>query len=166
MFSGSFLLNFGSSLDLYFRKFEFNGGIYYLFRWIGFQWGGYNLIAYFGPALAGISAIGILLFAFFHPGDNWKAALRYMLFAICLYLALTTTVHPWYLSLPIVLCVFTPFRCPVIWSWLITLTYINYSYAPDEENLWVVATEYLVTGAFFLWESMRQSKWVGRLRTS
>jgi alpha-1,6-mannosyltransferase len=155
LFNGVFFQNFGESLDLYFRKFEFNASVYYVLRWVGFQTAGYNLIAYIGPALAMVTTLGILLFAFLRPDDHWKPTLRYMLSAICLYLALTTTVHPWYLSLPIVLCAFTPFRFPIVWSALITLTYINYSYDPYHENLWVVGIEYLFTGCFFAWEGIR-----------
>ncbi|MCB0704112.1 MAG: hypothetical protein KDC34_02340 [Saprospiraceae bacterium] len=157
MINGVFLNHFGESLDLYFRKFEFNASVYYLFRWIGFQITGYNYIAVIGPALALISSIGILVFAFFHPGHNWKGDLKYMLFGICLYLALSTTVHPWYLSLPIILCCFTSYRFPIIWSALITLTYINYSYQPYQENLQIVAVEYISVGLFFLWEVSRHS---------
>lgn len=157
LFSGVFISHFGESLDLYFRKFEFNASVYYVARWIGFQFSGYNLIANIGPALALISATGILSFAFFHPGDNWKSTLKYMLFGFCLYLAMTTTVHPWYLSLPIILCCFTNYRFPVLWSGLITLTYINYSYETYFENLWVVAFEYGLVALFVLWEVSKYS---------
>ncbi|MBR9922541.1 MAG: hypothetical protein GYB31_17020 [Bacteroidetes bacterium] len=157
LFSESFFGNFGESLDLYFRKFEFNASVYYLSRWVGYQLSGFNLIAYIGPGLALTSGLGILAFAFFHPGNSWKATLKYMLYGICLYLALTTTVHPWYLSLPVLLCGFTSYRFPLIWSFMITLTYINYSYDPYWENLWIVALEYGIVAGVFLWEAKKYS---------
>jgi hypothetical protein len=46
--------------------------------------------------------------------------------------------------LPIVISVFTNERFPIIWSFLIFGTYINYSYTPYDENLWVVAIEYIL----------------------
>ena len=83
---------------------------------------------------------------------------EFWLFAICLYLACTTTMHPWYTALPVVLCVFTKWRFPIVWSGLIFLTYVNYSYEPYRENLWVVAFEYLVVAAWFAWEWRSNSK--------
>ncbi|MEM8524203.1 MAG: hypothetical protein AAGG68_06155 [Bacteroidota bacterium] len=152
LLSGAFLQNFGNSLDLYFRKFEFNASIYYLIRWIGFQLKGFNLIAKIGPALALGTLLGISILSFREKKPTIKHLPLMMLFAICIYLSFTTTVHPWYISLPLVLCCFTSFRFPVLWSGLIFLTYINYSYTDYQENLWIVAVEYLLVWSYFLWE--------------
>lgn len=153
--NGVFFSNFGESLDLYFRKFEFNGSIYYFARWIGYQRVGYNLIFKLGPQLAMITFFGILFVAWLERDLRWRTLPARWLFAICLYLFLTTTVHPWYLGLPIVLCLFTPFRFPILWSGLIFLTYVNYSYEPYWENLWVVALEYGLVFAYMAWEWRR-----------
>ena len=75
-----------------------------------------------------------------------------MLFAICLYLLFTTTVHPWYVALPVVLCLFTRFRFPILWSGLIWLTYFNYSGEVYEEKLWAVTVEYILVGLYAFWE--------------
>ncbi|MEM1322104.1 MAG: glycosyltransferase 87 family protein [Bacteroidota bacterium] len=156
--SGAFLANFGNSLDLYFRKFEFNASLYYLLRWVGFQLSGYNLIAFIGPGLALLVFINILVKAWREQNPHLSSLPLMMLFAICLYLSCTTTVHPWYASLPIVLCLFTRFRFPVLWSGLIVLTYINYSYAEYFENLWIVGIEYGLVVLFFWME------YTGRLK--
>lgn len=151
----NFLSNFGDSLNLYFQKLEFNASLYYLFRWVGYQFSGYNMIAVIGPLLGGIAAVGILWMAFRNlrgPQLRWEKMLELWLFSICLYLACTTTMHPWYLALPVALCIFTKWRFPVVWSGLIFLTYFNYSYRPYWENLWVVAFEYLAVAAWFVWE--------------
>jgi len=153
--NGVFFSNFGESLDLYFRKFEFNGSVYYIARWIGFQFVGYNLIFKLGPQLAFITFLGILFVAGLERDLRWRTLPARWLFAICLYLFLTTTVHPWYLSLPVLLCLFTSFRFPILWSGLICLTYINYSYTPYRENLWIVALEYGLIFAYLAWEWRR-----------
>jgi alpha-1,6-mannosyltransferase len=74
----------------------------------------------------------------------WKKETIYQnfLWSITLYLLCATIVHPWYLTLPIAISVFTNERFPILWSFLIFGTYINYSYTPYHENLWVVAIEY------------------------
>ncbi len=133
---------FSSSLDLYFRRFEFNAGFYYVARWLGYAYTGHNQIQYLGPALALVTLAGILTIAALEKRPsirNWPHA---MLGAITLYLFFTTTVHPWYVCLPVVLCTFTGHRYPLFWSALICLTYVNYSYIPYRENLWVVGIEY------------------------
>ncbi len=152
LFSELFIANFRQSLDLYFQKFEFNASLYYLLRWVGFQWKGYNMIADFGPLLAVGVFIGIWIMVFLEKSPRLETLPLMMLWAICLYLFCATTVHPWYVSLPLILCVFTPFRFPVVWSGLIMLTYVNYSYSEYYENLWVVGGEYLAVFLFLGWE--------------
>lgn len=152
LLSGAFLNNFGASLDLYFQKFEFNASIYYAIRWVGYQVVGYNWIQSVGPALAVIVLLGISMVSFSEKDFTWKNLFEKMLFAICLYLAFATIVHPWYVSLPIVLCLFTRFRFPILWSGLIFLTYINYSYGAYFENLWIVRIEYILVFSFLIYE--------------
>lgn len=139
----SFLDHFGSSLNLYFKKFEFNASLYYLVRSIGFELRGYNLIHWIGPRLALITLLGIMLYTILEKSPSWKNLPYAFLFAIVLYLCCATTIHPWYTLLPLVICTFTRFRFPVIWTEFIFFTYINYSYTPYVENLWVVGIEYI-----------------------
>ncbi len=164
LLSGTFLSNFGSSLDLYFRKFEFNASLYYLARWIGYWQVGYNLIGVIGPALALVTFIIISSLALLDRDQGVSSLPLRWLFASVTYLLLTTTVHPWYVCLPLVLSVFTTYRFPVLWSGLIFLTYVNYSYTPYWENLWVVALEYLAVGGFMIWEINRhKGSWLHHL---
>ncbi len=154
----AFVQGFGSSLDLYFRRFEFNASVYYLLRWVGYQLVGYNAIAVIGPLLGLATFIGIIGMAAWDglrnpwPGRIAEGLAHWSLAAITLYLALTTTVHPWYLALPLFWSVFTPFRYPVLWSGLAVLTYANYMGATYHEHLWLVALEYIAVAAFGGWE--------------
>jgi hypothetical protein len=144
---------FMKSLDLYFQKFEFNASIYYISRWFGYQLYGYNQIAKLGPILA-ISTIGIIVWLTRKLYlDNKKPLATYCLYAICAYLFLATTVHPWYIIPVIGICTLTRFRFPLFWSFFITFTYINYSYSPYEENLWFVAFEYMTLLAIIVVET-------------
>ena len=156
--SETFLNNFGDSLNLYFQKFEFNASVYYIARWIGFQYIGYNLISYIGPALALTAFLVILGFTFFEKEISWSSFFEKALFIICTYLFFTTTIHPWYLSLPIVLCLFTTYRFPILWSSLIFLTYINYSYQEYFENLWIVGLEYSLVLSYLIYEMVSKLK--------
>jgi alpha-1,6-mannosyltransferase len=158
LFDSLFLANFGSSLDLYFQKFEFNASIYYLLRWFGYIFSGYNLIAYIGPILASFTFLGILITAVKEDDYTWVGLPHKMLLAICLYLAFTPTVHPWYTILALALSIFTQFRFPVLWTGLVTMTYINYSYDPYFENLWVVTLEYVLVYSMVIWELKRAKR--------
>jgi hypothetical protein len=186
LLSGGFLSGFGSSLDLYFRNFEFNASLYYLAREYGYYETGWNQIARFGPLLAQLAMVSILLFALaegllmnktivklreqwgiFHakisittypvripdPEESPTFTLpTTLLFAFAIYLICATTVHPWYLSLPIVLCCFGNWRFPLVWSFFIVLTYTSYTTEPYLENLWLVAVEYIAVLLFFVLE--------------
>ena len=152
LINGVFLTNFGDSLNLYFQKFEFNGSLYYFFRWIGFQVKGYNIIGTLGPYLALFALTGILLIMLLEKKTDWSKLFERMLFAVCCYLFCSATVHPWYVAMPIVFCLFTRFRFPILWSGLIFLTYINYSYDEYVENLWVVGIEYVLVFGYLVYE--------------
>ena len=143
---------FGESLDLYFRKFEFNASIYYLLREYGFYELGYNQIARFGPLLARVTALVILIVALSEERTDWRSLPGKWLGAFVIYLLCATTVHPWYLSVPIALCCLTPWRYPIVWSYLVMLTYTSYTSVPYEENLWLVGLEYIVIMTYFVAE--------------
>lgn len=155
LISDVFINNFGKSLNLYFQKFEFNASLYYALRWVGYQIKGFNLIHVLGPVLAMITFSGILTMAYLERDISWRSLFQKCFWAICLYLFCTTTVHPWYVSLPIVLCLFTNFRFPILWSGFVMLTYINYSYNPYFENLWVVCIEYIAVLGLLIFEVFR-----------
>ncbi len=152
LINGVFLNNFGDSLNLYFQKFEFNGSLYYFFRWIGFQVKGYNIIGTLGPILALSALTGIILITLLERKTDWLKLFERMLFAVCCYLFCSATVHPWYVAMPIVFCLFTRFRFPILWSGLIFLTYINYSYGEYVENLWMVGIEYILVFGYLIYE--------------
>ncbi|GAB5550979.1 MAG: DUF2029 domain-containing protein [Saprospiraceae bacterium] len=158
LYNAAFINGFGSSIDLYFRKFEFNASIFYLLRWVGYQSFGYNIIQTLGPKLGLIAVATIALWGLFDKKTDWPSFFQRALFGFCLYLFLATTVHPWYTILPLALCLFTNYRFPIIWSALATLTYINYSYPVYTENLWMVGLEYSVVWIWLGVEWYQQRK--------
>ncbi|WP_116108495.1 glycosyltransferase 87 family protein [Lewinella sp. IMCC34191] len=159
MLLGSGVLDgFGGSLDLYFRKFEFNASLYYLLRAYGFYDVGYNQIARFGPLLARVAGMLIMIVALADERTDWKSLPGRWLAAFVIYLLCTTTVHPWYLSVPIALCCFTEWRFPLVWSYLIILTYTSYTSIPYQEDLLLVGLEYSVVFTYFVAERKARIK--------
>ncbi len=143
--------NLFSSVALYFKKFEFNASIYYIIRWIGFQVKGYNIIN-----IAGISLSIITLLSIFVLSLKKKISVlqlpHNMLYALSIYLLLATTVHPWYIIPLIALSIFTRFKFVIVWSAMIMLSYYIYSNALHEENMWLIAIEYLIVGGWMIYE--------------
>lgn len=156
------LSNFLESIDLYFRKFEFNGSFYQIFRQIGFWFKGYNQIALIGPS----TALFVLFFCFAYIFRSiYQKRLftiselaLYGLAGLSIYYFTSTTVHPWYIINLLFLSVFTRFKFPIVWSLLITLTYINYSYVPYQENIGFVTIEYSLLYGFLAYELLIYNK--------
>lgn len=148
------IANIGESANLYIRKFEFNASIYYVLRALGYMVKGYNTIHVLGPFLMGLA--GILIWAVsiipIRRRITGTQLFTLIMWTYMAYAILSITLHPWYIALLIPLSCFTGFRTPLLWSALILLTYINYSYPIYSENLWVVAFEYLVVCSLFIVE--------------
>lgn len=146
LFIGKNAVGFINSLDLYFRKFEFNASIYYVMRWLGKIVTGYNQIAIIGPLLG-------LCLLIFNLSRSWHFS-KYKfdinlfgksgLILFSAHLLLSTTVHPWYVITVLFFGTIGKIRFPLFWSFLIVLTYINYNGGVYKENYWVVAIEYLL----------------------
>ncbi|GGD90063.1 mannosyltransferase [Planktosalinus lacus] len=150
--SEAFLQNFGKTLSLWFVTFEFNAGVYYLIRWIGFETVGWNIIGTVGTILPVITLLFVLYLSLFRKAASIRQLIVLMLLGMCLYLLLSTTVHPWYLTIPLVLSLFTRYRFMLVWSFMIVLSYAAYSPGGFQEHLWLVALEYVVVLGYFIWE--------------
>ena len=94
---------------------------------------------------------------FFRKNNSIKQLITILLFGLTFYYFTTTTVHPWYLGSLIILCVFTKYRFPIIWSFIIILSYQTYANIPWEENLWFVAIEYIVLYSYLIFELKKKN---------
>lgn len=156
------LRNFQSSLALYFQKFEFNASVYYLIREAGYRIVGHNIIGTAGKILPFVTLSGVIALSSLRSNQKFAGLLQNMMWVILLYLALTTTVHPWYLATPLLLMVFTGYRTPLLWTFMVVLSYSAYTQEVYRENLALVFFEYAVVLCFLIWELFFQSKksWV------
>ncbi|MDQ6761563.1 MAG: glycosyltransferase 87 family protein, partial [Bacteroidota bacterium] len=153
------------SVDLFIQRFEFNASVYYIVRWIGTRITGYNIIAFAGPGLS-LTAAGIILYLSFRDKQNFNGSFfNRSLFIITTWYLFSTTVHPWYICLPVALAVFTPYRYAIIWSFTATLSYAAYQFKPVHENLWLVGAGYLFMISYAWWE-IRKKKDLAGYKTS
>ena len=152
-FSMQFVNNYAETVALWFQNFEFNASIYYIAREIGYLFRGYNEIAIIGKYTAIVVILSVVAMAFFRKNVSMIQLISAMLLALSLYYFTTTTVHPWYLATPLLLSVFTKYKFPLVWSFIIILSYlayINLNKADKSENLWIIALEYFIVYiAFF-----------------
>ncbi|EDP71304.1 hypothetical protein FBALC1_02432 [Flavobacteriales bacterium ALC-1] len=154
-FSMEFINNYSKTVGLWFGNFEFNASIYYIAREIGYAITGYNEITIIGKILPVITLLIILGFSLFRKNNNITKLISVMLLAFTCYLFLSTTVHPWYIATLVILCVFTNYKFPLIWSLVMILSYLAYigiGTSDKSENLWIIALEYLIVFSAFIWE--------------
>ncbi|APY01332.1 mannosyltransferase [Lacinutrix venerupis] len=155
-FSSQFIDNYAKTVGLWFSNFEFNASIYYIARAIGYWFRGYNEIAVIGKILPIITILFILYLSFLKKNTSLQKLITAMLFSFTIYLFLSTTVHPWYIATILMLSIFTNYKFPLVWSFIIIISYLAYANADNTENLWVIALEYLFVFGVFIWETILQ----------
>lgn len=154
-YSSEFMNNYSQTVALWFQNFEFNGSIYYIAREIGYLFRGYNEIAIIGTVMPILVILFTLIITFLRKNKAPIQLITAMLLVLSFYYFTTTTVHPWYVATLLILSVFTKYKFPLVWSFVIILSYlayINLNKADKSENLWVIALEYAIVYGVFIWE--------------
>jgi uncharacterized membrane protein len=148
-----------TSLGYYFQRFEFNASIYYLIRELGYLVFGFNIIQFAGPFLA-LAATGVILaitlrnLPLTFPDQIDSSLFKYMLWCMLVYLLSATILHPWYIATLLAVSLFTPYRFPLVWTGIIFLSYAGYTKKGYEENLILIALEYIIVIAYLLYETV------------
>ncbi|MFY7670448.1 mannosyltransferase [Tenacibaculum sp. MEBiC06402] len=152
-FVSEFLIeSYTNSVGLWFRSFEFNASFYYLLREIGYLFRGYNEIAIIGKIAPVLTIFFLLFISFYKRNQKTEEIITSMLVVFSFYYFTTTTMHPWYLATLVILSIFTKYTFPLVWSFVIVLSYQAYSNSPWQENLWFVTLEYLIVYGYLLYE--------------
>jgi|TARA_B110000977_G_scaffold32409_1_gene43031 hypothetical protein len=156
-YSATLIDNYSQSVGLWFGKFEFNASFYSIFKEIGYTFRGYNEIAIISKITAFLTMGYLVYRALFKKAITGIQLYTSLLFGISFYYFTTATVHPWYIATPLILSVFSQYKFPVAWSFLLFLTYESYSNTTWKDNLWFVWVEYLLLFSFLIYEI--HSKW-------
>ena len=159
-YSSEFIKNYSDSVGLWFKKFEFNASFYYIFREIGYLFRGWNEIEIIGKTTPFLTITFVLIVSFFRNNKSMIQLITALLFGLCFYYFTTTTVHPWYLATPLILCIFTKYHFPIIWSIVIIFSYQAYENNPWKENLWFVAIEYILLYGFLIYELRKKGPFI------
>jgi alpha-1,6-mannosyltransferase len=159
MLNREILEHFAASLDLYFRKFQFNAGLYYVVRGIGIQQTGWDLGVILGPRL-GIVSIGlILLLALFTRPMKGKIGIYLvdtLFISAMIQLLFSAAVHPWYLCTLLALGVFSQWRLAWCWSGVVALSYSHYMGGAFQEQFALIGLEYGLLLLGMIWVLIRR----------
>jgi hypothetical protein len=156
-FDEQFASNFIASVGLWFNTFEFNASFYYVFRWVGYKLVGWNTINTYGT-LFPVLFIFFNLILFLFTKINQRKLLHLFLLQLTVYFLFSTTVHPWYVLFPLALSVFTKYRYPMLWSFVIYLSYHAYSSITVKEHPAILLIEYGLLLGFIIFELWKPSK--------
>ncbi|SFC84144.1 mannosyltransferase [Algibacter pectinivorans] len=154
-YSSEFINNYSKTVALWFGNFEFNASLYYIAREIGYLFRGYNEIAIIGKAASILVVCFVITLSFLRKNKTMTQLITAMLMVLSFYYFTATTVHPWYIAMLLILSVFTKYKFPLVWSFVIILSYlayVNVNSMDKSENLWVIGLEYLVVYGVFIWE--------------
>ncbi|SFZ89372.1 Mannosyltransferase (PIG-M) [Flaviramulus basaltis] len=154
-YASEFIENYINTTSLWFKNFQFNASLFYIAKAIGYSHGGYNEIVRIGKTIPYIVILFVLIISFFRKNKTTVQLITAMLLVISFYYFTATTVHPWYIATLLILSVFTKNKFPLVWSFVIMLSYLAYlniNKADKSENLWVIALEYVIVYGVFIWE--------------
>jgi len=156
--SENLLTNYSKTIGLWFGTFEFNGSIYLLIREVGYLINGYNIIGSVGKVTPFVVLLFILLISFFRNNIYKKQLITALLFGLSFYLFTSSTIHPWYVAMLLVLSIFTTYRFPLVWSFTIILSYSFYKNEAFINNYWLIFIEYVLVFGFMIWEILSHKK--------
>ncbi len=151
-YSPQFISNYTETVGLWFQNFEFNASIYYIIRAIGYQFRGWNEIAIIGKAIPILVLLFVVFLTFYRKNKSTLGLIITMLFALSFYYFTASTVHPWYVATLVILSIFTNYKFPLVWSFIIVISYFAYNNTSNSENLWIIGFEYAVVYSVLIYE--------------
>ena len=166
-YSPVFIDNYSKTVGLWFSNFEFNSGFYNLVKTIGihfFDAKPWELVKTYGSLVPKLTIAIALLLTFFRENQKTNKLIGSMLILLTSYYFLSTTVHPWYIIFLLVLSIFNNYRFAIVWSALVVLSYYAYSNPDFQENLWLLAIEYITVFGFFAYEISKNYNIKARFR--
>ncbi len=143
--------NVGDSLSKYFGYFEFNAGIPYLIRTIGYQFYDYSILFKALPFLKNLFLAYLVLFSLSNLFVKKPLSLVTQIYWTAMfYFLIAGIMHPWYITFIIPLGILANKKAILIWSWHVFLSYSAYQSVDYQENYYLITIEYaVVIGAVF-----------------
>lgn len=152
--------HFLSSIELYFRSFQFNGSIFNLIKATGSYFTDIDIVKIAGPILGLVTFLLIIFISLINRYKNRLNLFRTFAVIFSIYLFLSPVVHPWYCIIPLALGVIVNLKYTLAWSALIFLSYSAYhtNYSPTLNTVCLVA-EYSIVFFLFYKEIIKPTSW-------
>ena len=150
------LENYLATIQLWFKNFEFNGSLYYIVRWIGYEIKGYNIIRQLGEVTPWLVVLIVLGFSCIKAKKTAQQVFTAMLLLLSCYYFMASIVHPWYIISLVFLTLFTRFSFPLFWSALVLLSYVTYAHPSFQENYYLIGIEYGIVFAVLGYELVKK----------
>ncbi|PSQ95925.1 MAG: hypothetical protein BRD55_08980 [Bacteroidetes bacterium SW_9_63_38] len=129
-YAASYVLpNLKASVDLFAQLFEFNAGLYYATKYVGWAATGADWSKVIGPAFRYLFLGALLPLYILDWWRGWSFR-RATVLTVGLFLVLSTTVHPWYL-LPLLALGVVPERPAWAWIWIAAVSIGTYLFYVD-----------------------------------
>ena len=82
-----------------------------------------------------------------------KSIFKYIVWLLLIYYACASIVHPWYIINLLTLSVFTNLRFPLVWSFVVVVSYYAYrDVGVVNESYWLIGFEYVVLLVAVVWD--------------
>ena len=150
------LENYLATIQLWFKNFEFNGSLYYIVRWIGYEIKGYNIIRQLGEVTPWLVVLIVLGFSCIKAKKTAQQVFTAMLLLLSCYYFMASIVHPWYIISLVFLTLFTRFSFPLFWSALVLFSYVTYAHPSFQENYYLIGIEYGIVFAVLGYELVKK----------
>lgn len=131
------------SIRLYFSNFEFNASVLEFTKWIVDPFTKFSPTPIAGPITVLVGTLFIFIVSWWKPIHSWRQLFSRFMWLYVVYLIFATTVHPWYIILPLVFSVFARNKGVLVWSFLIMLSYGFYHWDSKWISESLVITEYV-----------------------
>ncbi|MDC6351202.1 polyprenol phosphomannose-dependent alpha 1,6 mannosyltransferase MptB [Zeaxanthinibacter sp. PT1] len=159
-YTPEFLPNYLDTIRLWFSNFEFNAGIYNALKQIAIQFDAkpWELIQWYGNLIPYLTVALVIFYTFYKRDSSLPHLINSMLWVMVIYYLLAPVVHPWYLIVPLLLSIFTPYRFPIVWSAVAILSYTAYANPDFKENMLAISIEYLAVLGMMSYELFRKRR--------
>jgi alpha-1,6-mannosyltransferase len=154
-----YIENYRSSLNLYYAQFEFNSFIYRMWIEILDSKQLFEFKSKLGHFQLALFLLFYIVFSIYYFSISYtKQIYRSAWIVLFVYLLLSTTVHPWYITPLVALSVFNFRKSTYAWSMLIPLSYARYDAGFQEYESYFILSEYLIVLMVFINELLHIRK--------
>lgn len=123
----NFISNYFKTNALWYGKFEFNASFFYVCRYVGQLFLGFNINAIYGKILPLIYLLSYFLISKKQMRFDFYSFINSSLLFMLIFMIMATTFHPWYFVSIIFLGVFSKHKNPIIiLSFSMFLSYLAY----------------------------------------